>query len=112
MTNRLIALVAMIAVTALPALADYKISQRTKVGGEGGQITTIYQKGVRQRRETKIDMPEMDAEMIAMMERMGKGIPTLPIHVSQCDLKQDLFINEKNKSYFIDYYDWSTVRCV
>ena len=109
MTNRLIALIAMIAVTALPTLADYKISQRTKVGGEGGQITTIYQKGVRQRRETKIDMPEMDAEMIAMMEQMGKGMPTLPIHVSQCDLKQDLFINEKNKSYFIDYYDWSTI---
>lgn len=109
MTNRLIALVALFAITAMPVLADYKISQRTSIGGEGGQTTTIYQKGVRQRRETKMDMPEMTQEMIATMEGMGKGMPTLPIHLSQCDLKQDVFINEKNKSYFIDYYDWSTL---
>jgi len=109
MTKRLIALLAMIAVTALPTLADYKISQRTSVGGEGGQTTTIYQKGVRQRRETKIEMPEMTPEMIAMMEGMGKGLPVIPTHISQCDLKQDIFLSEKNRSYFIDYYDWSTV---
>lgn len=109
MTKRLIALVALFAIMAMPALADYKISQRTSIGGEKGQTTTIYQKGVRQRSETKMEMPEMTPEMIAMMESMGKGMPTLPIHVSQCDLKQDVFINEKNKSYFIDYYDWSTL---
>lgn len=109
MTNRLIALVAMITVTAMPVLADYKVSQRTSVGGEGGQTITIYQKGVRQRRETKMEMPEMTPEMIAMMEGMGKGLPVIPTHISQCDLKQDIFLSEKNRSYFIDYYDWSTL---
>jgi hypothetical protein len=98
--------------TAMPVLADFKITQKVKSGGEaGGQITTIYQKGVRQRREQKIDMGKdaEDPEVLAMMAQMGMSMPTLPTHVSQCDLKQDLFINDKNKAYFIDYYDWSTV---
>jgi hypothetical protein len=95
------------------AFADWKISQKTKITGEqaGGRTSTIYQKGVRQRREEKIDMgPEAnDPEVVAMMEQMGQSMPTFPTQVSQCDLKQDLFINEKNKAYFIDYYDWSTL---
>ena len=93
--------------------ADWKITQKTKISGEeaGGRTSTIYQKGVRQRREEKIDMgPEAnDPEVLAMMEQMGQSMPTFPTQVSQCDLKQDLFINEKNKAFFIDYYDWSTV---
>ena len=50
-----------------------------------------------------------DPEVAAMMAQMGQSMPTFPTHVSQCDLKQDLFINEKNRAYFIDYYDWSSL---
>jgi hypothetical protein len=95
------------------AFADFKITQKMKVGGEqaGGQSTTIFQKGVRQRRETKVDMGEGadDPEVQAMMAQMGQSMPTFPVHVSQCDLKQDVFLNQKNKTFFIDYYDWSTL---
>ena len=105
-------LILTIALTTLPVFADWKLTQKTKIGGdEMGRTTTIYQKGVRQRREEKFDMgaEANDPEVEAMMAQMGAGMPTLPIQVSQCDLKQDLFINEKNKAYFIDYYDWSSV---
>lgn len=100
------------AVMASPIFADWKITQKTKMGGDdASQTTTIYQKGVRQRREQKVDLGEdaNDPEVEAMMAQMGMSMPTFPAHVSQCDLKQDLFINEKNKAYFIDYYDWSSV---
>jgi len=50
-----------------------------------------------------------DPEVAAMMSQMGMSMPTIPTHVSQCDLKQDLFINDKNRAYFIDYYDWSSL---
>lgn len=93
--------------------ADWKLTQKTKMGGgdEMSRTTTVYQKGVRQRREEKIDMGTEgnDPEVAAMMAQMGMSMPTFPIHITQCDLKQDLFINEKNKSYFIDYYDWSSL---
>ena len=101
-----------IAAMTTAVLADWKLTQKTKMGGEsaGGRTTTIYQKGMRQRREDKIDMGQGDdPEVAAMMANMGMSMPTLPIMVTQCDLKQDLFINEKNRAYFIDYYDWSTV---
>jgi hypothetical protein len=97
---------------ATPVFADWKITQKTKISGEEvGRTTTIYQKGVRQRREEKIDMGQEaeDPELIAMMAQMGQSMPTFPTHVSQCDLKQDLFINEKNRAYFLDYYDWSNL---
>jgi hypothetical protein len=92
--------------------ADWKLSQKMKVSGEEmGRTSTIYQKGVRKRQQMKIDMGKEaeDPEFAAMMEQMGQSMPTFPAQVTQCDLKQDLFINEKNKTFFIDYYDWSTV---
>jgi len=92
--------------------ADWKITQKAKISGEEvGRTTTIYQKGVRQRREEKMDLgaEAEDPQLAAMMAQMGASMPTFPTHVSQCDLKQDLFINEKNRSYFIDYYDWSSL---
>lgn len=110
--KRLTLLILTIAITAVPVFADWKFTQKRKIGGEDvAQTTTIYQKGVRQRREEKIDMGAEadDPEVAAMMAQMGVQMPTLPIHVSQCDLKQDLFINEKNRAYFIDYYDWSAL---
>ena len=110
--KRLALLILTLAAMTTSGFADWKLSQKTKIGGdEMGRTTTIYQKGVRQRREDKMDMGGQgdDPEVAAMMANMGMSMPTLPIQVTQCDLKQDLFINEKNKAYFIDYYDWSTV---
>ncbi len=101
-----------IAAMTTSIFADWKLKQKTKIGGDdAGQVTTIYQKGVRQRRETKIDMGSDadDPEIAAMMAQMGQSMPTFPVHISQCDIKQDLFLNEKAKSFFIDYYDWSTM---
>jgi hypothetical protein len=111
--KRISLLILTIAAMTTPVFADWKITQKMKVSGEeaGGRTSTIYQKGVRQRREDKIDMgaEANDPEVLAMMEQMGQSMPTLPTQVSQCDLKQDLYINEKNRAYFIDYYDWSTL---
>lgn len=97
---------------ATPVFADWKITQKSRVAGEDvGRTTTIYQKGVRQRREEKMNLGAEadDPEVAAMMANMGMTMPTLPTQVSQCDLKRDLFINEKKKAYFIDYYDWTNV---
>ena len=110
--KRLTLLILTIAAMTTSIFADWKLTQKTKIGGDGiGRTTTIYQKGVRQRREDKIDMGAEadDREVAAMMAQMGVSMPTLPTHVSQCDLKQDLFINEKNRAFFIDYYDWSAL---
>lgn len=112
MKRHLLLILALITATT-PVFADWKLTQKMKMGSEaaGGRTTTIYQKGVRQRREDKMDMGQGadDPEVAAMMSQMGMSMPTLPIMVTQCDLKQDLFINEKNRNYFIDYYDWSTL---
>jgi hypothetical protein len=110
--KRTILFILTIAAMATSVFADWKLSQKTKISGEEvARTSTIYQKGVRQRREEKMDLGKEaeDPEVVAMMAQMGQSMPTLPIQVSQCDLKQDIFLNEKNKAYFIDYYDWSTV---
>ncbi|MBX3283363.1 MAG: hypothetical protein KF756_12930 [Acidobacteria bacterium] len=93
------------------AFADWKLSLRNKQpGAKTGMISTIYVKGVRTRTEMKV---EMDAETEAAMKQMGSMMagmmPEMPVHISQCDLKQDVFLSEMNKQFFIDYYDWSTV---
>ncbi|MBP6002318.1 MAG: hypothetical protein KA746_02680 [Pyrinomonadaceae bacterium] len=64
--------------------------------------TTVYAKGVRQRREQKMIF-DSDPEVAAMMENMAPSLTT----ISQCDLKQDVTLNDKKKTFFIDYYDWS-----
>ena len=111
--KRTVIIILAIATMTMSVFADWKITQKTKISGEqaGGQSTTIFQKGVRQRREAKIDMgPDADdPEVQAMMAQMGQSMPTFPVHVSQCDLKQDVFLNEKNRTFFVDYYDWSTL---
>lgn len=91
--------------------ADWKLSQRTKaVGQKTGMISTIYSKGVRLRTEMKV---EMDAETEAAMKQMGSMMsgmmPEMPVSVTQCDLKQDIFLSELNKQFYVDYYDWSTL---
>lgn len=104
MFRRFLATISLFAVGVLPAFADYKITQKRTVEGMG-QEYTVYTKGVRERRESKLVMAGMDAAEAAMMADM---MPNL-IQIDQCDLKQNLSINEPKKSFFVDYYDWSTV---
>jgi hypothetical protein len=87
-----------------PVFADYKITQKTTVEGIGSTVT-VYAKGVRVRRESKMEMSE--PEMAAMIEQMMPGANSTEI--SQCDLKQNVTINDKKRAYFIEYYDWSTL---
>jgi hypothetical protein len=85
---------------ATPILADYKISQKNTIEGVGSQVT-IYAKGVRMRRESKVEMD--DPEMAAMVAMVMPGTT----EIYQCDLKQNVKLNEQKQAYFIDYYDWS-----
>lgn len=87
-----------------PVFADYKITQKTTVE-EISSTVTVYAKGVRVRRESKMEMG--DPEMAAMIEQMMPGANS--VEIFQCDLKQNVTINDKKRAYFIDYYDWSTL---
>ena len=80
--------------------ADFKISQITTMEGNSTEMT-IWAKGVRKRTEMK--MVNDDPEMAAMMASMAQ----MPTIITQCDLKQDVNLNRKEKLFFIDYYDWS-----
>lgn len=91
-------------ITSLTAFADYKITQKTTVEGVGSTVT-VYAKGVRIRRETKMEMD--DPAVAAMMAQMMPGLNSVEIH--QCDLKQNITINDQKRAYFIDYYDWSSL---
>lgn len=104
-------LILTITLLALPTFADWKLTQKVKMGEGASQSTTIYQKGVRERRESKTSFGKEadDPEVAAMMSQMGVGMPAIPVHVTQCDLKRDVYLNETKRSYFIDYYDWSNV---
>lgn len=86
-----------------PAFADYKITQETKMDSMTMQYT-VYAKGVRQRRESKMIMEGISAEEMEMAAGM---MPASPVEITQCDLKQNVMLNDKAKTYFIDYYDWS-----
>ncbi len=101
--NRSISALLIFAITAFPTFADYKISQQSAVGNITTE-NTIYSKGVRERRESKMTF-DGDPKKAEMMARM---LPNF-IEISQCDLKQDVTLSEQKKSYFVDYYDWSTL---
>lgn len=88
-----------------PTFADYKLTQqRSGVGDKMIQEFTVYAKGVRTRSEQKMIMEGMPPEAAAMMAKNSPNFVTL----QQCDLKQDVTLSEPKKSYFIDYYDWSS----
>jgi hypothetical protein len=91
-------------ITSPTAFADYKITQKTTVEGVGSTVT-VYAKGVRIRRETKTEMD--DPEVAAMMAQMMPGMNSAEIY--QCDLKQNITINDQKRAYFIDYYDWTSL---
>lgn len=104
-TKKLVCAALMLALVAAPALADYKITQRTSMEDVSTEYT-VYAKGVRERRESKIIMEGMDAEEQAMMAKM---MPPSLTEITQCDLKQNVSVNDAKKAYFINYYDWSTL---
>ncbi|KXK02869.1 MAG: hypothetical protein UZ17_ACD001001317 [Acidobacteria bacterium OLB17] len=90
--------------------ADWKLSQKTKqAGSDVGMITTTYHKGVRTRTEMKMDLDPETQKMMQQMGGMGGMMPEMPITIQQCDLKQDVFLSEMNKQFYIDYYDWSSL---
>ena len=100
-TYKILSLLLLLAISQ-PVFADFKISQKTTMEDVSTEVT-VYAKGVRERREQKLILGEEDADAAAMMAQYMPNFTT----ISQCDLKQDLTLNDKNKSYFIDYYDWS-----
>src|SRR5690348_1584638 len=102
--KRISMLLLSICVTSITAFADYKITQKTTVEGVGSTVT-VYAKGVRVRRETKMEMD--DPQVAAMMAQMMPGMNSTEIY--QCDLKQNITINDQKRAYFIDYYDWSSL---
>jgi len=96
--------VSIILITSLTAFADYKITQKTTVEGVGSTVT-VYAKGVRIRRETKMEME--DPQVAAMMAQMMPSMNSVEIY--QCDLKQNITINDQKRAYFINYYDWNSL---
>lgn len=95
----------LISLSATPVFADYKITQKTIIDDFATEFT-VYSKGVRERRESKMIMDGLDAEESAMMAKM---MPPSPIKITQCDLKQTVSINDPKKYFFIDYDDWSSL---
>lgn len=103
--KRMISAFLMLVFGIFPAFADYKLTQqRSGVSDKMIQEFTIYAKGVRTRSEQRMIMEGMPPQAAAMM---AKNSPNF-INLQQCDLKQDVTLSEPKKSYFIDYYDWST----
>jgi len=98
---------------SMPALADWKLSQKIAMPGGASMISTIYVKGVRKRTETKMELDPQTAKMMEQMKSMGMdpaaNMPVMPTFISMCDQKQDVFLNDINKLFFVDYYDWSSV---
>src|SRR5690606_11661967 len=109
--KRILSLLLTLAILSPATFADWKLSQKTTPGGSNmGTITTIYLKGVRQRTEIKMDMdPETAAAMSQMGSMASQMMPEMPISIQQCDLKQDLYLSDRNKQFFIDSYDWSSI---
>ncbi len=103
MIKKLIALIALFSIGAIPTFADYKITQKRTIDSMGFEMTT-FSKGVRERRESKFLM-QGDPQQMAMMEQMMPNLTS----ISQCDLKQDIQLNPRYKSFFIDYHDWSSI---
>lgn len=102
--TKILSILAITIFSSLTAFADYKITQKTTVEGISSTVT-VYAKGVRVRRESKIEMD--DPEMAAMIEKMMPGANSVEIY--QCDLKQTISVNDQKRAYFIDYYDWSVL---
>lgn len=103
MKIRIVLLLLSLATLCQTVFADYKITQVTTMENITTEIT-IYAKGVRERRESKMEFGG-DVKEREMMARMMPNF----IEMSQCDLKQDVTLSEPKKSYFIDYYDWSSL---
>lgn len=96
----------MLAVCVVPSFADYKITQKVTMEQGMGSETTVYAKGVRERREAKMVFD--DPEVAAMMSKMGMN--AMPTTITQCDQKQNISLNDGKKLYFIDYYDYSGLK--
>lgn len=104
--KKIILLTLLFLVCAISAFADYKITQKVIIESGMGTESTIYAKGVRERRESKMVVD--DPQVAAMMSKMGMGVT--PTVITQCDQKQNISLNDGKKLYFIDYYDWDGLK--
>jgi hypothetical protein len=74
-----------ILLSAIVAFADVKIRTRSTVGGQATE-NTVYIKGKRQRSEQDFG-----------------GLKTVTL--TQCDMRRDVQLNERAKTYFISLYE-------
>lgn len=86
-------------------LADYTITQRRTMEGSSMEMT-VQAKGVRVRRTNKVDLGKDEEDDPMVKQMMAEMMPSLT-YISQCDLKQDLVLNESKRSFFVEYHDWS-----
>lgn len=91
------------------ALADWKLAQKRGPKGTPGAIQTIYVKGVRQRMEMKMDIDPETAKIMEEAKTMGVSMPgmanAMPTLISACDEKQNFFLSDPNRTFYIDYTD-------
>lgn len=99
--NKITSAILIAVIASLSTSADYRLVQQRTMGGGMSQEFTIYAKGVRLRWEGRTIMQGLDPRAAAMAANMMP--PTLEI--SQCDLNQNVQLNEQKKTYFIEYYN-------
>ncbi len=94
---------------AVPAFADWKLSQKHGPKGTPGMIQTIYVKGVRQRIEMGMDIDPETAKVMEEAKAMGVNMPgmanSMPTMISACDVKQNFMLSDPNRTFYIDYLD-------
>ncbi|HLM61159.1 MAG TPA: hypothetical protein VK308_10160, partial [Pyrinomonadaceae bacterium] len=78
-------MIAVTLLTCLPILADVKIKTRNTVAEQTTE-STVYIKGKRQRSEQDFG-----------------GMKT--VNLTQCDLRRDVQLNTRAKTYFLSLYD-------
>lgn len=99
MKNRILSTLLLLVFAAPSVFADYMITQQVTMQQGMTQESTVYSKGVRERRQSR--MISSDPQQAAAMAKM---MPNL-IEISQCDLKRNVTLSEAKKAYYIDYYE-------
>jgi hypothetical protein len=89
-----LSLVSLLAIFSTSVFADFKLRQQITIGVGGNNMTqerAVWVKGARERTESK---------MMTGDERVNQMMPVIA-DVRQCDLRQNLRINDRAKKYFI-----------
>lgn len=99
MKNKILSSILLLIFSAPSVFADYMITQQTTMQQGMTQESTVYAKGVRERRQSRVIYSDPKQN-----EAMAKMMPNL-IEISQCDLKRNVTLSEAKKAYYIDYYE-------